>query len=118
MSGSVDRQVDSRPSSITFLRTVAILSLVLAGAEILLALHYRRESERNVAEKFQELYYGSGGLLKTRRLGVPSQQAPTGNWSMQENFAESPPYYIILTGAANCGDSLLFRPAAVVVKSN
>ncbi len=108
MSGSVDRQVDSRPSSITFLRTVAILSLALAGAEFLLALHYRRESERNVAEKFQELYYGSAVWLNTRWLGVPSQQAPTDNWSMQEIIAETRPDYIIETGTANGGTSLFY----------
>src|SRR5258708_19390469 len=110
MSGSVDRQVDSRPSSITFLRTVAILSLVLAGAEFLLALHYRRESERNVAEKFQELYYGSATWLNTRGLGGPSHQAPTGNWSMQEIISEIPPDYIIKTANAQSATRFFHSP--------
>jgi cephalosporin hydroxylase len=87
---------------------VAILSLALAGAEFLLALHYRRESERNVAEKFQELYYDSAIWLNTRWLGVPSQQAPTDNWSMQEIIAEIRPDYIIETGTANGGTSLFY----------
>jgi hypothetical protein len=51
----VDRQGGNRPSATTLLRVVATLSLVLAGAEFLLALHYRRESDRNVTEKFQQV---------------------------------------------------------------
>src|SRR5258708_31868042 len=101
MSGSVDRQVDSRPSSITFLRTVAILSLVLAGAEFLLALHYRRESERNVAEKFQELYYGSGLWLNNRRRGGASQEAPAHNPGQPENNPAARPDYLIETCPPN-----------------
>lgn len=112
----MDRQVGPKHSSTTLLRTVAILSLALAGAEFLLALHYRRESERNVAEKFQELYYGSAIWLTTRWLGVPSQQAPTDNWSMQEIIAETRPDYIVETGTANGGTSLFY--AAVLSSVN
>ncbi|MGB2603853.1 MAG: CmcI family methyltransferase [Candidatus Sulfotelmatobacter sp.] len=116
MSGPVERQAGARSSSTTFLRIVAILSLALAGAEFLLALHYRRESERNVAEKFQKIYYNSLVWLNTRWLGVPSQQAPTDNWSMQEIIAEIRPDYIIETGTANGGTSLFY--AAVLSDVN
>jgi cephalosporin hydroxylase len=39
---------------------------------------------------------------------VPSQQAPTDNWSMQEIIAEIRPDYIIETGTANGGTSLFY----------
>ena len=106
--GLVDRQAGALSSSNKLLRIVTILSLALAGAELLLALHYRRESERNVAEKFQELYYDSAVWFNTRWLGVRSQQAPTDNWSMQEIIAEIRPDYVVETGTANGGTSLFY----------
>jgi cephalosporin hydroxylase len=88
---------------------VAILSLVLAGAEFLLALHYRRESDRNVTEKFQQVYYRSlVWLYSTTWLGVPSEQTPTDNWSMQEIITEVQPDFIIETGTANGGTTLFY----------
>jgi cephalosporin hydroxylase len=109
MSSPIDKQAGARRSSKTFLRTVAILALVLAGAEFLLALHYRRESDRNVAEKFQQIYYNSlVWLNSTSWLGVPSEQTPTDNWSMQEIIAEVRPDYIIETGTANGGTTLFY----------
>jgi len=108
MSTAMDRQARPKRFSPTFFRTVAILSLALAGAEFLLALHYKRQSERTVAVQFQELYYDSGIWLKTRWLGVPSQQAPTDNWSMQEIISEIRPDYIVETGTANGGTSLFY----------
>lgn len=108
VSSAMDKQVGPKNSPTTFLRTVVILSLALAGAEFLLALHYKRQSDRAVVEKFQELYYGSGVWLKTRWLGVRSQQAPTDNWSMQEIISEVRPDYIIETGTANGGTSLFY----------
>jgi len=104
----MDSQARPKRFSPTFFRTVAILSLALAGAEFLLALHYKRQSERTVAVQFQELYYDSGIWLKTRWLGVPSQQAPTDNWSMQEIISEIRPDYIVETGTANGGTSLFY----------
>ena len=104
----MDRQATPKHFSPTFLRTVAILALALAGAEFLLALHYKRQSDRTVDEKFQELYYGSAIWLNTRWLGVPSQQAPTDNWSMQEIISETQPDYIVETGTANGGTSLFY----------
>ncbi len=109
MSDLVNRQVSPRSSSNTFLRIVAILSLALAGAEFLLALHYRREASRNVTEKFQQTYYNSFVWLNsTTWLGVPSEQTPTDNWSMQEIIAEIRPDYIIEAGTANGGTTLFY----------
>jgi cephalosporin hydroxylase len=109
MSGHVDRQIGTPSSSKTFLRIVAVLSVALAGTEFLLAVHYRREAESNVTERFQKVYYDSSVWLNnTRWLGVPSQQAPTDNWSMQEIIAEVRPDYIVETGTANGGTSLFY----------
>ncbi|MGA8214814.1 MAG: CmcI family methyltransferase [Candidatus Sulfotelmatobacter sp.] len=88
---------------------MAILSLALAGAEFLLALHYRREAGRNVTEKFQQTYYNSFVWLNsTTWLGIPSEQTPTDNWSMQEIIAEIRPDYIIEAGTANGGTTLFY----------
>jgi cephalosporin hydroxylase len=116
VSGRVDRQLRPRSSSTTFLRVVALLSLALAAGEFLLALHYRRESERNVADKFQQIYYNSlVWLNSTTWLGVPSEQAPTDNWSMQELIAEVRPDYIIETGTANGGTTLFYATVLSLV---
>jgi cephalosporin hydroxylase len=104
----MDRPATSKHFSPTFLRTVAILALALAGAEFLLALRYKRQADSAVVEKFQELYYDSGIWLNTRWLGVHSQQAPTDNWSMQEIISEIRPDYIVETGTANGGTSLFY----------
>jgi cephalosporin hydroxylase len=92
------------------LRTIAILALILAAAEFLLALHYRRESDRNnITEKFEQTYYNSlVWLTSTSWLGVPSEQTPTDNWSMQEIITEIRPDYIIETGTANGGTTLFY----------
>jgi len=104
-----DRQSNPRPASTNFYRVVAILALVLAVAEFFLALHYRRESDRNVAEKFEQLYYNSlVWLNSTSWLGIPSEQAPTDNWSMQEIITETRPDFIIEAGTANGGTTLFY----------
>ncbi len=109
MSSPGDKQTSDRPSSKTFLRTIAILALAIAAGEFLLALHYRRESTRNVMEKFQQTYYNSlVWLNSTSWLGVPSEQTPTDNWSMQEIITEIRPDYIIETGTANGGTTLFY----------
>jgi len=88
---------------------VAIFSLALAVAEFVLALHYRRESDRKVTEKFEDLYYNSMVWLNsTTWLGIPSEQAPTDNWSMQEIITETRPDYIIEAGTANGGTTLFY----------
>jgi cephalosporin hydroxylase len=86
------------------------LALILAAAEFLLALHYRRESDRNnITEKFEQTYYNSlVWLTSTSWLGVPSEQTPTDNWSMQEIITEIRPDYIIETGTANGGTTLFY----------
>jgi len=113
---SNDRLSRPRPASITFWRVVAILSLALAVAEFLLAAHYRRESDRNVAEKFQQLYYNSlVWLNSTTWLGIPSEQAPTDNWSMQEIITETRPDYIIEAGTANGGTTLFYATVLSLV---
>lgn len=118
---SDDRQSNARQSSprsaaTNFYRVVAILSLVLAVAEFLVALHYRREADRNVAEKFQQLYYNSlVWLNSTSWLGIPSEQAPTDNWSMQEVITETRPDYIIEAGTANGGTTLFYASVLSLV---
>ena len=105
----VDKQVGTWPSSNLFFRIVAMLALALAVGEFLLALHYRRESHKNVTEKFQQIYYYSlVWLNSTTWLGVPSEQTPTDNWSMQEVISEIRPDYIIETGTANGGTTLFY----------
>jgi cephalosporin hydroxylase len=109
MSDPADKPTETQRASKTFLRTVAILALALAAGEFLLALHFRREADRNVTEKFEQLYYNSLVWLKsTSWLGVPSEQTPTDNWSMQEIIAETRPDYIIETGTANGGTTLFY----------
>jgi cephalosporin hydroxylase len=108
MSGDMERLAGAKHSATTFLRTIAILSLALAGADLLLAIHYSRAADGKVAEKFHELYYNSGIWLNTRWLGVPSQQAPTDNWSMQEIISETRPDYVVETGTANGGTTLFY----------
>lgn len=112
MSGSVGARVGTR-SLTAFLKTVTALSLALAFAELLLAVHYHRqrvaaETERNVTEKFQRFYYASSIWGNTRWLGVRSEQAPTDNWSMQEIISELQPDYIIETGTAHGGTTLFY----------
>ena len=109
MSSLADKQTGARQSSKTFLRTIAVVALILAVAEFLLALHYRRESDRNITEKFEQTYYNSlVWLTSTSWLGVPSEQTPTDNWSMQEIITEIRPDYIIETGTANGGTTLFY----------
>jgi len=94
MSESVGTQVGKRSSSITFLTIVTVLSLALAGAELLLAVHYRRQQvaaeTEKVAENFQKFYYDSYVWQKMKWLGITSEQTPTDNWSMQELTRSDP----------------------------
>lgn len=116
-------QIGNRSSSRRFLRIVAFLSLALAGAEFLLARHFHRQwieagKEKQVTERFQTLYYNSSVWMNTRWLGIPSEQAPTDNWSMQEIISGLRPDYIIEAGTANGGTTLFYASVLSFVNSN
>ena len=110
MNTSVDQPHGTRSSSCTFLKVLTVISLSLACGELLLTLHYRREldSPRFMARKFQEVYYNSLVWTTTKWLGVPSEQAPTDNWNMQELIVELRPDYIIETGTLYGGTTLFY----------
>lgn len=111
MNTTVDPSSGTRSPSATFLRVLTILSLTLACGEFLLNLHYRREltSPTQVARRFQEVYYDSQVWRgRTHWRGVPSEQAPTDNWNMQELISELRPDYIIETGTLYGGTTLFY----------
>jgi cephalosporin hydroxylase len=82
----------------------------LACGEFLLAFHFRRQldSANFVTRKFQRLYYNSGVWAYTSWLGIPSQQAPTDNWNMQELITEIAPDYVVETGTLFGGTTLFY----------
>ena len=110
MSTSVGEGRGTQSSSTPFLKILAVISLALACGEFLLAFHFRREldSQAFVARRFQDVYYNSGVWTHTTWLGVPSQQAPTDNWNMQELIAEIAPDYVIETGTLFGGTTLFY----------
>jgi cephalosporin hydroxylase len=110
MGTSVGQTPGTRSSSTTFLKVLTVVSLALACGELLLALHYRRElaSPTLMGRKFQQIYYDSLVWVSTKWLGVPSEQAPTDNWNMQELIVELRPDYIIETGTLYGGTTLFY----------
>jgi cephalosporin hydroxylase len=65
-------------------------------------------SPKLVARRFQEVYYDSQVWVTTKWLGVPSEQAPTDNWNMQQLIVELQPDYIIETGTWYGGTTLFY----------
>jgi len=110
-------------SSRTRLRIAAILALALALGEFLLAVHYKHlwvaaRTEKSVAELFHGYFYNSPLWMNTRWLGIPSEQTPTDNWSMQEIISELRPDYIIEAGTANGGTTLFYASVLSFVNPN
>jgi cephalosporin hydroxylase len=110
MNTSADQPPGARSSSATFFKLLTVLSLALACGELLLNLHYRRQldSPEFITRSFQQVYYNSLIWRTTKWLGVPSDQAPTDNWSMQELITEIQPDYIIETGTLYGGTTLFY----------
>ncbi|MGA8490094.1 MAG: CmcI family methyltransferase [Terriglobales bacterium] len=114
MSTSADQPPRARHSSTIFFRVLAVTSLALACGELLLTLQYRRElaSPRyaeGVTHAFQKVYYNSHVWNRdTKWLGIPTQQAPTDNWEMQELITEIRPDYVIETGTLYGGATLFY----------
>lgn len=111
MTGTADKAAGTRGSSPTFSKGVTVLALALALGEFLLVFHYRRQldSPEFVARRFQELYYNSSVWRSTTKWrGVPSEQAPTDNWNMQQLIAELQPDYIVETGTLYGGTTLFY----------
>ena len=112
MSGYANQPSGSRSSAL--LKFLTVLSLVLAGGELLLALHYRHELARpdsadGVVREFQKVYYNSlGWHSHTTWLGITSEQAPTDNWQMQQLISELRPDYIIETGTLYGGTTVFY----------
>lgn len=106
----MDQPSGTRSSSTTFLKVLVVVSLALACGELLLTVQYRRElsSPTLVARRFQEVYYDSQVWVTTKWLGVPSEQAPTDNWNMQQLIVELQPDYIIETGTWYGGTTLFY----------
>src|SRR5579864_4329271 len=110
MNTSVGQPPRTRSSASTFLRVLTVFSVALACAEFFLSLHYRREldSPTFITRKFQEVYYNSRVWTTTKWLGVPSEQAPTDNWNMQELIVELHPDFIIENGTLYGGTTLFY----------
>ena len=110
MNTSVGKPRGTRSSSTNFLRILTVLSVALACGEFFLSLHYRGEldSPTFIARKFQEVYYDSRIWTTTKWLDVPSEQAPTDNWNMQELIVELHPDFIIETGTLYGGTTLFY----------
>jgi len=121
MGGPMGTQSGTQRGSMTRWRTVAIVSLLIAAAEFLLAGHFHRqklaaESPESITERFQVLYYNSEIWKKTTWLGVSSEQTPNDNWAMQEIISEIQPDYIVETGTLFGGTTLFY--AAVLSQVN
>lgn len=102
-------------SSAGFLRGMAFLALLVACFEFFVAVHFHRQklqadalAQKDLAERFQAAYYDSGIWKDTRWLGIPSEQAPTDNWSMQDIISEVRPDYIVETGTFHGGTTLYY----------
>jgi cephalosporin hydroxylase len=113
MSESAALQAAKRPSSIAWFRTVTILALVLACIELALANRFhsqmlQAETKENTALRFHRLYYDSLVWMKSKWLGVVSEQLPADNWSMQEIISETQPDYVIETGTLYGGTTLYY----------
>jgi cephalosporin hydroxylase len=114
VSTSTNQAGGKQRSSSPLLKTITVLSLILACGELLLTLHYRRElalltSPEGVTREFQKVYYQSVGWYdNTKWLGIPSEQAPTDNWQMQQLITELRPDYIIETGTFRGGTTVFY----------
>jgi len=110
MNTPVDQPSRTPSSSRTLLKVLAAISLFLACGEFLLVIHYRREldSPAFIARKFQQVYYNSEVWTGTKWLGIPSEQAPTDNWNMQELIVELRPDYVVETGTFHGGTTLFY----------
>src|SRR5579872_4139232 len=110
MSTSLNQPSGTRSTSSTFWKILTVVSLVLACGELLLTLHYRSQlaSPGLVARSFQKVYYDSLVWTSTKWLGVPSEQAPTDNWNMQQLIVELQPDYIVETGTLYGGTTLFY----------
>jgi len=114
MSTSGVQTRGTRYPSTTFLKVLTVISLALACGELLLTLQYRRELAapkyaEDVARAFAKVYYNSQVWhSRTEWLGIPTQQAPTDNWEMQELICEIRPDYIIETGTLHGGTTLFY----------
>jgi cephalosporin hydroxylase len=122
MSESASAQ-GTRPSSTTLLKAVTVVALVLAGVELVLAIHFhsqklRAETKTNITQKFQKSYYDSEVWKKSTWLGISSEQTPTDNWSMQEIICEIQPDYIIETGTLYGGTTLYYATVLSAVNPN
>jgi cephalosporin hydroxylase len=124
MSGSVEVPDGARSSSSTFLKVLAVLLLALAAGEFFLVVHYHRQKvaaetvapvkavapvdTAKLVEDFQKVYYDSRVWQTTTWLGVPSAQAPTDNWAMQQLICELRPDYIVESGTFKGGTTLFY----------
>jgi len=112
--------MEAQARSSTFLRVVAFVALALALAEFAIGVHFQRRliaaDARNVNTQFQKFYYDSQVWQNTKWLGIPSDQAPTDNWSMQELITDLRPDYIVETGTLYGGTTLFY--AAVLSSVN
>jgi cephalosporin hydroxylase len=124
MSTSVDQTPGTRPSSTTFSKVLTVIALTLACGELFLTLHYRSELAapkyaEDVTRAFQKVYYDSQVWhSSTKWLGIPTQQAPTDDWEMQELICEIRPDYIIETGTLLGGTTLFYANVLSYVNPN
>jgi cephalosporin hydroxylase len=109
--------------STTRWKTMAVLALLVALVEFVIATHFHRqkleaETPHSIAEKFQTLYYESDIWRNTTWLGIGSQQTPGDNWTMQEVIYETQPDFIIETGTMFGGTTLFYASVLSQVNSS
>jgi len=90
-------------------------AIVLSGLVILAALtagcrprQGPENSDREIIDRFNRIFYDSGVWRKTTWMGVQTSQNPCDPWAMQEIISEIKPDLIIETGTWLGGSALYF----------
>lgn len=120
MSASATAPPVPGQSSLVRWKILALALLLLAGGEFLLAAHYlhkwTHEDAGSLSTRLEKIYYDSEAWKQATWLGIPSEQIPSDNWTMQERIAEIRPDYIVETGTFHGGTTLYY--AGVVAQVN
>jgi cephalosporin hydroxylase len=87
----------------------AALAVVLLLQGVVLAQYLSFPGDRQVIDRFHQLYYDDGDTWRTSNwLGIPTQQNPNDVWVHQEIISELKPDFVVEAGTLRGGSAAIW----------
>jgi cephalosporin hydroxylase len=102
-------------------RAICGMAICLAAVGVILTSCGTPEkpmSKEDVIREFNQIYYKSGAWVRSKWMGIQTEQNPCDMWTIQEIIWKTKPDFIVETGTLEGGSTLFFAMMLAQVNEN